>query len=167
MGANVAKWETLFPALPMSQANQPIYTSRHRHSLDDKNRITIPSAWRYAHDADDVFLAVPQSGGYVAVLPPAEAAKLRAKIEAVALSDEAGQDFIATFFSKTQQVWFDKAGRIALNDDLRAHAGIKDAGEAILVGGLTKFNVYSPERWAETQTRAAKDNGDAMRRLGI
>jgi len=154
----------------MSQANQPIYTSRHRHSLDDKNRVTIPSAWRYAHDADDVFLAVPQSGGYVAILPTAEAAKLRTKIEQVALSDEAGQDFIATFFAKTQQVWFDKAGRIQLNDDLREHAGIKpgeQGGEAVLVGGLTKFNVYSPERWAEVQARAAKDNGDAMRRLGI
>ena len=160
----------VFPVLPRSQANQPIYTSRHRHSLDDKNRITIPSAWRYAHDADDVFLAVPQSGGYVAVLPPAEAAKLRQKIELVALSDDAGQDFIATFFAKTQQVWFDKAGRIQLNDDLREHAGIKageQGGEAMLVGGLTKFNVYNPERWTEVQARAAKDNGDAMRRLGI
>lgn len=157
----------------MSQENQPSYTSHFTHSLDDRNRITIPSAWRFAHDADDVLLAVPQNGkngNYIAVLPPAEAAKLRAKIEAVALSDEAGQDFIATFFSQTQQLWFDKAGRISLNADLLAHAGIKsgdEAGMAVLVGGMSKFNVYNPACWKETQASAAKEKGETMRRLGI
>ena len=132
----------------MPQAQQPSYTSHFTHSLDDRNRITIPSAWRFAHDADDVLLAVPQNGrngNYIAVLPPAEAAKLRAKIELVALSDDAGQDFIATYFAQTQQLWFDKAGRISINAELLAHAGIKvgdKISEAVLVGGFTKFNVY-------------------------
>jgi MraZ protein len=157
----------------MSQAQQPSYTSHFTHSLDDRNRITIPSAWRFAHDADDVLLAVPQNGkngNYIAVLPPTEAAKLRAKVEQVALSDEAGQDFIATFFSQTQQLWFDKAGRISLNAELLAHAGIKSgeqAGEAVLVGGYTKFNVYNPSCWKEVQASAAKEKGETMRRLGI
>ena len=158
---------------PMSQANQPSYTSHFKHSLDDRNRITIPSAWRFAHDADDVLLAVPQSGkngNYISVLPLAEAAKLRAKVEQVALSDDAGQDFIATYFSKTQQLWFDKAGRISLNAELLAHAGIEGgdkSGEAILVGGYTKFNVYNPACWSETQASAAKEKSETMRRLGI
>ena len=157
----------------MSQANQPTYTSHFRHSLDDKNRITIPSAWRFVHDADDMLLAVPQdgkNGSYIAVLPPAEAAKLRAKIEQVALSDDDGQDFIASYFSQTQQLWFDKSGRISLNDELLAHAGIKkgtEGGEAMLVGGYSKFNIYSPEHWHEVQARAQKSKAETMRRLGI
>jgi len=33
---------------------------------------------------------------------------------------------------------------------------------------LTKFNLYSPVRWAKVETRTAGDNfGDIMRRLGI
>ena len=157
----------------MPQAQQPSYTSHFTHSLDDRNRITIPSAWRFAHDADDVLLAVPQNGrngNYIAVLPPAEAAKLRAKIELVALSDDAGQDFIATYFAQTQQLWFDKAGRISINAELLAHAGIKvgdKISEAVLVGGFTKFNVYNPACWTEVQASAAKEKGETMRRLGI
>ena len=157
----------------MSQAQQPSYTSHFTHSLDDRNRLTIPSAWRFAHDADDVLLAVPQNGrngNYIAVLPPAEAAKLRAKIELVALSDDAGQDFIATYFAQTQQLWFDKAGRISINAELLAHAGIKGgdkSGEAVLVGGFTKFNVYNPACWTEVQASAVKEKGETMRRLGI
>jgi MraZ protein len=157
----------------MPQAQQPSYTSHFTHSLDDRNRITIPSAWRFAHDVDDVLLAVPQNGKngkYIAVLPPAEAAKLRAKIELVALSDDDGQEFIANFFSQTQQLWFDKAGRISINAELLLHAGIKGGekgGEAVLVGGLTKFNIYTPACWTEVQASAVKDKGETMRRLGI
>lgn len=157
----------------MSQVKQPSYTSHFRHSLDDRNRITIPSAWRFAHDEDDELLAVPQSGkngNYIAILPKAEADTLRAKIQQIALSDDEGQDFAATFFATTQQVWFDKAGRIMLNAELLAHAGIRggeDKGEAILVGSLTKFHVYSPECWRETQASAAKEKSQTMRRLGI
>lgn len=150
----------------MSEPSSPIYTGLFRHALDDKNRVTIPSAWRFAHGENDVLLAVPQPDQYIAVLPPAEAAKLRAKVEMVALSDAAGQDFVAAYFAKTQQVWFDKSGRIGLNAELLAHAGIK--GDAVLVGSMTKFNVYSPERWERVQTRTAGENfGEIMRRLGI
>jgi MraZ protein len=92
--------------------------------------------------------------------------KLHAKIAQMALSDGAGQDFVARFFSQTQAFSFDKQGRIAVGADLLAHAGI--GKDAVLVGSLTKFNLYAPARWAKVETRTAGDNfGDIMRRLGI
>ena len=97
---------------PMSQSIPPLYTGLFRHTLDDKNRLTIPSAWRFAHGENDTFLATPHPDGYVAVLPPAEVEKLRAKIAAMALSDGAGQDFVARFFAQTHSLWFDKAGPV-------------------------------------------------------
>jgi MraZ protein len=40
--------------------------------------------------------------------------------------------------------------------------------EAILVGGLTKFNIYNPERWTKVEARTSGENfGDLMRRIGI
>lgn len=144
----------------------PHYTGLFRHALDDKNRITIPSAWRFAHGDDDTFLATPHPDGYIAVLPPAEVEKLRAKVAGMALSDGAGQDFVARFFAQTQTLWFDKAGRMSLNPDLLAHAEITK--EAVLVGGLTKFNIYTPARWTKVEARTSGENfGDLMRRLGI
>lgn len=161
----------------MSTNKEPSYTSEFAHSLDDRNRVTIPSAWRATHNADDVLLAVPQSGKngkYIAVLPKAEADKLRAKIAAFALSDASAQDFAATYFARTQQLWFDKAGRIGLNAALLKHAGVamceegmSKGGDVVLVGSLTKFHIYTPEVWAETQASAAKENEETMRRLGI
>lgn len=150
----------------MAQPGKALYTGLFRHNLDDKLRLTIPSAWRYAHEAADAFLATPHPDGYIAVLPPAEVEKLHAKIAQVALSDGAGQDFAARFFAQTQSFSFDKSGRIGLEDALIAHAGIKR--EAVLVGSLTKFNIYAPERWAKVEARTSGENfGDLMRRMGI
>jgi MraZ protein len=114
----------------------------------------------------DVFLATPLPEGYIAILPPAEVAKLQAKIAAIALSDSAAQDFAARFFATTQSFSFDKQGRVGLSADLMAHAGIKK--EAVLVGTMTKFNVYSPAQWDKVMARTPGENiGDIMRRLTI
>jgi len=163
------EWGTLgrlVPDFTMSATLAPHYTGLFRHALDDKNRLTIPSAWRFAHGTDDVFLATPHPDGYIAVLPPAEVQKLHDKIAGMALSDGLGQDFVARFFAQTQSLWFDKSGRISLGAALLEHAGI--ARDAVLVGSLTKFNIYTPERWERVEARTSGENfGDIMRRLGL
>ncbi|MSU24728.1 MAG: mraZ [Opitutus sp.] len=150
----------------MAQSGNAFYTGLFRHTLDDKGRLTIPSAWRYAHEESDTFLATPHPDGYLAVLPPAEVEKLHVKIAQLALSDGAGQDFAARFFAQTQSFSFDKAGRVGFEETLLAHAGIRK--DAVLVGSLTKFNLYAPARWTKVETRTSGENfGDLMRRLGI
>jgi hypothetical protein len=63
-------------------------------------------------------------------------------------------------------VSFDKAGRVMVSPDLLRHANI--AKDAVLVGSLTKFNLYSPARWQQEEARTAGENfGDLMRRLDI
>lgn len=163
------KWGTLGPIdvpSPMAQPGKAFYTGLFRHTLDDKSRLTIPSAWRAAHGEAEAFLATPHPDGYIAVLPPAEVEKLHAKIAQMALSDGAGQDFVARFFSQTQSFSFDKAGRIGLDTALLQHAGIEK--NAVLVGSLTKFNIYAPARWEKVEARTSGENfGDLMRRIGI
>jgi len=150
----------------MALPGKAFYTGLFRHSLDGNLRLTIPSAWRFAHDESDSFLATPHPDGYIAVLPPAEVEKLHAKISQLALSDGGAQDFAARFFAETQSFNFDKSGRISLGERLLKHAGIEK--ETVLVGSLTKFNLYSPARWDKVEARTAGENfGDLMRRMGI
>ena len=158
--------DTVPPVHFMEETGKTSYTSLFRHTLDEKGRLTIPSVWRGAHAEGDVFLATPHPDGYVAVLPPSEVEKLHAKIAQMALSDGAAQDFSAKFFSQTQSFSFDKQGRVLLDPGLLKHAVITK--DAILVGTLTKFNLYAPARWEKVEARTAGENfGDLMRRLGI
>ena len=150
----------------MAPLGRAFYTGLFRHTLDDKGRLTIPSAWRTAHAEDDTFLATPHPDGYVAVLPPSEVEKLHSKISEMKLSDAAAQAFAARFFSQTQTFSFDKAGRAGLSADLLRHAGIEK--DAVLVGSLTKFNLYNPARGQQEEARTAGGNfGDLMRKLDI
>jgi MraZ protein len=150
----------------MSLPGKAFFTGLFRHNLDDKGRLTIPSAWRTAHAEGESFLATPHPDGYIAVLPPLEVEKLHEKIAQMALSDGAAQDFAARFFAQTQTFAFDKQGRVGVDEALLKHAGISK--EAVLVGSLTKFNLYSPARWSKVEDRTSGENfGDLMRRLGI
>lgn len=164
MGCYGAFWGTAGSL--MASLGKSFYTGLFRHTLDDKNRLTIPSSWRAGHEKDAVFLAVPNPDGYVSVLPPAEVEKLSEKIAAVPLSDAAAQSEIAAFFAVAQTFSFDAQGRIALNDALLRHAGL--AKDVVLNGGFTKFNLYSPERWAAVEQKSsASSQADFLRRFGI
>jgi MraZ protein len=150
----------------MAQLGKTFYTGLFRHSLDDKNRLTIPSAWRYAHEESETFLATPHPDGYIAVLPPAEVEKLYEKVAQKALTDRDAQDALARFFSQALSFSFDKQGRFGVGAELLTHADI--GKDAVLVGSLTKFAIWSPVRWQKLETRTAGEHlGDLMRRIGI
>ena len=150
----------------MSSTTKPRYTGHFQHSLDDKNRLTIPSGWRVAHTADDEFVALPHPDGYIAVLPPPEVDRLYEKAAAKNLSDSEAQDVLTQLFAHAQTLRFDKQGRIGLTQELLVHADITK--DAILAGSLSKFAIWSPGRWdvkgrrMDTQTYR-----DLMRRAGI
>jgi MraZ protein len=150
----------------VANLGKTFYTGLFRHTLDDKNRLTIPSAWRHAHEESDTFLASPHPDGYIAVLPPAEVAKLYEKVAQKALTDRDAQEAFARFFALTLSFTFDKQGRFGVGADLLTHADIRK--DAVLVGSLTKFAIWSPSRWQKLETRTTGEQlGDLMRRIGI
>jgi len=100
------------------------------------------------------------------VLPPAEVEKLYEKVAEKALTDRDAQDAFARFFAQTLSFSFDKQGRFGLAAELLTHAGIRK--DAVLVGSLTKFAIWAPDRWQKLETRTAGEQlGDLMRRIGI
>ncbi|MCC5023565.1 MAG: mraZ [Candidatus Synoicihabitans palmerolidicus] len=153
----------------MSTAKKQYLTGKFRHNLDDKNRVTVPSAWRNLFEKGTTFLAIPNPGGYVTVLPPVEANKLYEKFAEVPLSDTEAQDEVSAFMANTQAFSFDSQGRIALMESLFEHANLKGPKEeVVLVGGFNKFNIYSPERWAIAEQKSTPSSqGNVMRRFGI
>ena len=145
---------------------RPRYTGLFKHSLDEKNRLTIPSGWRVAHTDQDDFVALPHPDGYIAVLPPAEVDRLYEKSAAKNLSDSEAQDVLTRLFAYAQTLRFDKQGRINLTPELLQHAGVTK--EAVLAGSLAKFAIWSPERWDEKNRRMdSQTYRDLMRNAGI
>lgn len=141
-----------------------MYVGSFRHNLDGKNRLTIPSKWRFSGDEQDVYLALPHPDGYIVVLPPAEVERLQEKVMEVRLSDRGGQDFLNKFFAGAHSLGCDKQGRIGLGEDLIRHAAVDK--ECLLVGTMTKFGIWSPERWEAVNDRTTGETfKDLMRQI--
>jgi len=167
MGKNGAFWGGRGPgAHLMASPGTIVYSGRFDHTLDDKNRLTIPSAWRWAHTAEETFLGIPHPDGYISVLPPARVQKLLAQVSEMKLSDRDAQAVKAQIFSNALSFTFDKQGRFGVTAELLKHANI--GKDAVLAGMGDTFNILSPARWTEMQRSTAGENfGDMMRRIGL
>lgn len=135
---------------------------KHQRNLDSKNRLTIPSKWRFDGDTEDVFLALPDPSGAIVVLLPKQVQKLLAQIEDQKLSDEDAQEVQDNLFSQAVSFGCDKQGRVKLSDELLEHADITK--EAIVIGRMTTIRIWSPDRYKA----ANKDDlGKLMQRVNL
>ena len=150
----------------MPSHSRMIYVGKHQRNLDSKNRLAIPSKWRFDGDTDDGYLGLPDPGGCILVLPPQQVAKLYDKIEDQQLSDEDAQELQDKLFSQATFFSCDKQGRVIMPDDLLGHAGI--GKEAVLIGRMINFRIWSPERWATIDPKSNNDDiGKLMKRANL
>jgi MraZ protein len=132
-----------------NEAVAPIYyNSLFRHGVDDKRRLQIPAKWRPTESAVEFTLVVwpkAKDGPCLRVLPPQQMAALMRDIDAMPNSDP-NKGVLKRFIgSESVQAPLDKVGRICLPEEMAKAAGITD--QAVLVGLLDRFEIWSPERY--------------------
>jgi MraZ protein len=132
------------------------FNSCYRHGVDEKRRVQIPAKWRPAGDGAELTLIVwpkHQAGTCLRVLPPEQMAKMKADLDAMPNSD-ANKVILKRFIgSESVQVALDKAGRICLPEEMARAAAIRD--EAVLVGLLDRFEIWSPGRYENVKAADA------------
>jgi MraZ protein len=93
---------------------------------------------------------------YLLVLPPARWEVLQKNLEGLSLTDEQAATVERLIGSSTSIRSMDSYGRLPLPEDAAKNLGIE--GEAMLIGRMNKFEVWSPARYA-----AMLGNPDAQR----
>jgi MraZ protein len=86
------------------------------------------------------------------------------KADEIQMHEHARRNALRLISSRGHSTPCDKQGRIVLTEELLRHAGIKN--EAVLVGVLNKFEIWSPERYAEFEN-TAQDINEATKELGL
>ena len=143
----------------MSEAKpnaRTLYTSRFRHGLDEKRRVQIPAKWRPEADGTELTVIIwhqHQAGACLRVLPPEQMEKLLADIVAMPNGDPQKVAMKRVIGSESAQVSVDKAGRICLSEEMVAAADLGQ--EAMLVGLLDRFEIWSPERYEKVKAADA------------
>ena len=131
----------------MDADSQPerLFAGEFRHSIDDKNRITIPSRWRRGHPEE--FILLPEATHqFLIVMSPTEFAKMSSAAEAnQTVSARDRRVFLRHLHSRAQHAVADRQGRLVLPEDLCRKVGLK--GEVALVGGQGRFEIWNLQRW--------------------
>ena len=130
----------------MDADSQPerLYAGEFRHSIDDKNRITIPSRWRRGRPEE--FILLPEATHqFLIVMPPSEFSKMSSAAEinqTVAARDR--RVFLRHLHSRAQHAGADRQGRLVLPEELCRKVGLK--GEVVLVGNRGRFEIWNLEK---------------------
>jgi MraZ protein len=124
---------------------QPTFRGQYQHSLDAKDRVTIPVRFRVAM-ADGVVLAQGLDP-CVEVYPVDSYSEFEQRfLSGLNPFDRRGRMMQRRFHARSVDEKLDSAGRIRVPRQLIEHAGLE--GECIVSGVANRLEIWSPERWA-------------------
>ena|ERR1700681_2416762 len=132
---------------------QQVYAGEFRHSIDEKNRITIPSRWR-GTKGEDLIILPEALHQYLLVMSPEEFAWMSAQAQLEpSVSARDRRVFLRQLHSRAQHGASDKQGRLVLPEELCQQLGLK--GEVALVGGRGRFEIWNLQRWKRAHEEEA------------
>ncbi|HEY1273609.1 MAG TPA: division/cell wall cluster transcriptional repressor MraZ [Thermoleophilaceae bacterium] len=139
------------------------FRGHYEHSLDAKNRLSIPSRFRAAFSDGVVLAKDPET--CVAVWTPAthESIIERALGDLNPMSAEYRK--LSRFYQGNSfEVELDASGRVTLPPPLLAHAGIEK--ETVVVGVGDHLEAWARQRWLREQESLDAEIGEVTERLG-
>ena len=142
-----------------------VFFGTFRHSVDEKNRLAIPAKWRAAAKGSQEFYVLPDPKSCLVVLPASAMDKMLERADDISIGEYERRDVLRLIASRAHGSPCDKQGRIGLTEELLHHAGIER--EAVLVGVLTRFEIWSPARFAEVERSTTQVFAEAAKQLGL
>jgi MraZ protein len=128
--------------------SERLYAGEFRHSIDEKNRVTIPSRWR-RDKAEELILLPEANHQFLLVMSPNEFARMSSAAESnenVSARDR--RIFLRQLHSRAQHASADRQGRLVLPEELCRKIGLKN--EVALVGNRGRFEIWNLQRWKRT-----------------
>jgi MraZ protein len=133
----------------------------HEHTLDDKNRLTLPA--RHREQVGERVVVTRGLDGCLVVYAGAEWERLRARVGTLDPFDVEARKLQRWFFASASEVDLDKQGRFVIPATLVKHAGI--AREVTVLGVDDHLEVWDRAAWHEQQQRVEGRAEDVAQRL--
>jgi len=142
-----------------------VFVGTFRHAVDDKNRVAIPAKWRAAARGLQEFYVLPDPTNCLVVLPASAMEKMLERVDDISIGEYKRRNVLRIISSGAHSTPCDNQGRVGLTEDLLKHAGIEK--EAVLVGVLNKFEIWSPSRLADVRRHTTEDFAEGAKELGL
>ena len=121
-----------------------MFKGTYHHRIDAKGRLPVPAAFR-RELGEPGLVVVTLLDQCLAAYAPSEWNRLEAQLAALPAFSKPVKALTRLLASRAADCEIDVQGRILLPPALRAAAGL--ARDAVVVGVLNRFEVWSPESW--------------------
>jgi MraZ protein len=126
-----------------------MFLGEYRHSIDNKDRLTIPARYRELLDEGAFILRGFDRNLMVLTTKAFEAISHR--LDQLSMTDPLARALRRLIIGSATHLEVDKVGRILIPDFLCQKAGLSCDQEAILVGQGSYFEIWSSDEWALQQ----------------
>ena len=148
-----------------------IFTGKHLHTIDEKNRLAIPSSIRKCIDEGKEgkgFYITPGMDKCLALYSPLHFKETSTKVSEPMFTNKKARTFQRLFFSMSfGVVTCDKQGRIIIPQQHKDYAGLKR--DVIIVGVMDKIEIWDSQCWNEFEadnSQNFENDAEDLFRLG-
>lgn len=139
-----------------------LFLGTFEHSLDDKGRVILPSAFRSDLSEGGVLAKLDDCLG---LWDPQEFQKVAELLEESVRQGQVHQDALRVFAADALLVRPDSQGRISIPPRLREHSELDR--ELVITGRITRIEIWSASRWAGLTTNADSKLASAVSAIGL
>lgn len=131
------------------------FLGRYEHQMDDKGRVSLPSAFRREADGDG-FVLLQWEKPYLTLFPSEVWQEIQGRLVEFRKSNPDAWHHVRGIVSNAVEVAPDKQGRILIPSWLQEAATL--GGAVLLNGNLDRVEIWDPRVYADTVESAAGDD---------
>lgn len=141
------------------------FLGTYEHQLDEKGRVSLPSAFRREAEGDR-FVLLQWEASYLTLFPQARWDEIQEELLRFRKSGSEAAHYVRGVLARAVEVSPDKQGRILVPAWLQESAGLQ--GSVLLNGNIDRVELWNPERFrttVATDTQATQAVADFAARL--
>ena len=142
----------------------PQFTGEFCHKVEGRNRITIPSDWRFEEEVE-LFMIRKSLKTCISVMMKAELDRLLKKADELHADERS--DFLDMLGSSLKRVMMDKGGRVSIPDEFFDQLGLPKHKEVWLTGSMNTFNIWGVADFEAFKAQDKLRKEELKRKLGI
>lgn len=129
----------------------PNFIGQYEHQMDEKGRVSLPSAFRKEAEGDR-FVLLQWEKPYLTLFPISKWEEVQERLLEYRRNDTEGWNHVRAVVSGAVEVSSDKQGRILVPASLQQAAEL--SGPVLLVGNIDRVELWRPETYRSVQESA-------------
>jgi len=139
-----------------------MFIGEYQHTLDNKNRLALPSKFRKNFKGKAVITRGLDSCLFI--YPMKEWQTIAEKLGSMPVGEKATRSFVRLMLAGAVDVDIDSQGRVLVPDYLKSHSML--SREVVIAGLFNRLEVWNKKNWNNYKKSAEKDQDDIAEQLG-